>query len=346
MKKHNQIQKKEISKNLSKSTDSSYQNLIVYTDTQSEVFESINLSEIQKRIQKNKINWIHLNTQRNIETVNNIGYLFNFHPLLLEDIINIESLPKIEYYNDHLVFTLKMISIDKNKEIRFEHLSIVLGNYYLLTIQENAGDFYNQVKERSLNYKDRIEKNGIDFLFYIIIDMIVDKYFNVMEYFRDQLDEIEDLLVENPELNYIHRLHELRKKIVSVRKFVFSLLESIQNMISDEPAQISENNSKYFNDIKDHLHYNFQLIESFKEDQRGLVELNQSHQSNNMTRVMKTLTIVTSIFIPLTFIVGLYGMNFKYMPELSWKWGYFGVLGFMVFVSLVMIWYMKRKKWF
>ena len=180
MKKHNQIQKKEISKNLSKSTDSSYQNLIVYTDTQSEVFESINLSEIQKRIQKNKINWIHLNTQQNIETVNNIGYVFNFHPLLLEAIINIESLHKIEYYNDHLVFTLKMISIDKNKEIRFEHLSIVLGNYYLLTIQENAGDFYNQVKERSLNYKDRIEKNGIDFLFYIIIDMIVDKYFNVM----------------------------------------------------------------------------------------------------------------------------------------------------------------------
>jgi magnesium transporter len=124
------------------------------------------------------------------------------------------------------------------------------------------------------------------------------------------------------------------------------LLESIQNIISDEPAQISKSNIKYINDIKDHVQYNFELVETFKENQRAMLELNQSNQSNNMTQVMKTLTIVTSIFIPLTFIVGVYGMNFHYMPEIDWKWGYFTVMFFMLIIAISMIFYMKRKKWF
>lgn len=340
------INKEHLNNNRKELSDTLAQNLILYTETGTENFETENFEQILPKLKKSKVKWIHFNSIQNIDSIEKAGQYFDFHPLLIEDILNPGLLPKGEYYKNHLLFTLKMLHVDKMNDIAHEQISFILGNDYLITLQEQPGDFFNLAKEKTLNQKGKVWKNGTDYLFYIIVDLIVDNYFNIMEYLREQLDEIEDLLVESPNQNYIHNLHEIRKKIVLVRKYVFSLLESLQNLISDEPDQISESNYKYLNDIKDHVQYNFELVESFKEDQRSLVELNQSNQSNSMTQVMKTLTIITSIFIPLTFIVGLYGMNFHYMPELTWRWGYFGVLGFMVIVTALMIWYMKRKRWF
>jgi len=320
--------------------------LLVYNETGADIFEKENMDDLFPLLKKENVNWFHFNSLQSTDSIEKIGKYFNLHSLLLEDLVYIDLLPKVEYYSDHLLFTIKMLQIEKNKKIKYEQLSIVLGHNYLITIQETPGNFFTQAKERTFNQKGKVNKNGTDYLFYVLVDLVVDNYFNVMEFLREQLDEIEDLLVEYPDQNYIHRLHEIRKKIVTVRKYVFGLLESLQNLISDEPNQIEESNYNYLRDIKDHVQYNFVLVESFKEDQRSLVELNQSNQSNNMNQVMKTLTIVASIFIPLTFIVGVYGMNFHYMPELTWKWGYFGVMGFMAVVTVLMVWYMKRKKWF
>jgi len=302
--------------------------------------------DIVDKIEPSQVNWIHFFTLDQVDAIEKIGQHFDIHSLMLEDTLNVEHLPKVEFSEKHVFFTLKILSLDQDKMLEQEHASFILGDDYLISLKEQRGELLKPIRERIENNVGKVRTKRADYLFYLLLDTIVDNYFLLIEKLRDALEDIEDRLIEKPSGNLIHEIHHIKRQILTVRKYILSLREAIINLINEEPDQIFESNYKYLRDVQDHVNFVFESIETFREDQKSLMELNNSNLNNNMNQVMKTLTVVAAIFIPLTFIAGIYGMNFQYIPELSLKWGYFGVWGLMLTIAVLMVWYMKRKKWF
>ena len=292
-------------------------------------------------------NWINVLGLKDIRTIQNLGNSFDIHSLTLEDIINTDHLPKCEVSENHLFFTLKYPTYDQeNDYLELKHISLILSSHYLITLQEGNKDHLAAIRERVKNAQGKVRKKNIEYLFYVILDYIVDQYFYIMDTIRDNIEDTEDLLIDKPEENHIQEIHLIKKRIVYLRKYVLSLSKAVNTLFNDEMQFFDENIKIYIRDIYDHtVHINESLMTS-KDLQTTLLEMNMANVSNSMNRVMKTLTIVAAIFIPLTFLAGIYGMNFQYMPELQWKFGYPVVLGIMLAISLIMVGFMKKKKWF
>ncbi|MBS3768745.1 MAG: magnesium/cobalt transporter CorA [Bacteroidales bacterium] len=303
--------------------------------------------ELNASLDTSTCNWINVLGLNDIQTIQNLGNAFDIHSLTLEDIINTDHLPKCEISEDHLFFTLKYPIYDYQKDtLELRHISLILSNHYLITLQEGREDLLTAIRERIKNSKGKVRQKNIEYLSYIIIDYIVDQYFYLMDTIRDHIEATEDLLIDEPEENHIQKIHLIKKQIVYLRKYITSLNKAVNALLNNEMSFLDENVKIYIRDVYDHtIHINESLMTS-KELQTTLLEMNMANVSNSMNRVMKTLTIVASIFIPLTFVAGIYGMNFQYMPELQWKYGYPAVLGAMTAIALVMLVYMRRKKWF
>ena len=329
-----------------KRTDSPAIRLIQYDEKEISINKELSYENIIKNIQSNKVNWIHFFTLDQVETIEKIGLHFDIHNLMLEDTLNVEHLPKVEFSENHVFLTLKILSLDQDNQLEQEHASFILGDNYLISFKEQRGELLKPIRERIEYNVGKVRKKRADYLFYLLVDTIVDNYFVLIEKLRNALEEIEDSLIEKPSVNCIHEIHHIKRQILTVRKHILSLREAVINLINEEPEQIFESNYKYLRDVQDHINFVFESIEIFREDQKSLMELNNSNLNNNMNQVMKTLTVVAAIFIPLTFIAGIYGMNFQYIPELELRWGYFGVWGLMLTIAISMIWFMKRKKWF
>lgn len=320
--------------------------LLQYNETDCSSIEDSNPEIILKKFNKEQNSWIHFYTLNQIEAIEKVGAYFNIHNLMLEDILNVDHLPKVEFSEEHIFFTLKVLSLNDDYTLNHEHASFILGERYLISFKEHRGELLKPVRERLENNIGKSRKKRTDYLFYLLIDAIVDNYYILQEKLQERIEDLEDALIDNPSENQINEIHKIKKTIISVRKYVFALRDAIINLIKEEPMQIFESNYKYLRDVLDHVNFVYESIEAFREDQKSLMELNSSNLNNNLNQVMKTLTIVASVFIPLTFIAGIYGMNFQYIPELTWKYGYFIALGVMAIISILMIWYMKRKKWF
>lgn len=320
--------------------------LLQYNENEVMINEELTYENIFNKIQPNKVNWIHFFTLDQVENIEKFGLHFDIHNLMLEDTLNVEHLPKVEFSENHVFFTLKILGFDNEDNLEMEHASFILGDDYLLSFKEQRGELFKPIMHRIEGNIGKVRKKRSDYLFYLLVDIIVDNYFLLIEKLRKELERLEDDLIENPNENYINEIHHIKRQILTVRKYILALREAVINLINEEPDQIFESNYKYLRDVQDHVNFVFESLETFREDQKSLMELNNSNMNNSMNQVMKTLTVVASIFIPLTFIAGIYGMNFHYMPELSWKWSYFSVLGLMGLISVLMIWFMKRKKWF
>lgn len=320
--------------------------LLQYDEDEVLLNKELAYHDILKSLEPQKVNWIHFFTLDQVEAIEKIGEHFNIHNLMLEDTLNVEHLPKVEFSEGHIFFTLKILSLDANNQLDQEHTSFILGDDYLLSFKEQRGELLKPIRLRIENNVGKVRKKRADYLFYLLIDAIVDNYFVLIEKLRTLLEDMEDSLIEKPSENYINEIHHIKKQILTIRKYILALRESIFNLINEEPKQIVESNYKYLRDVQDHVDFVFNSIETFREDQKSLLDLNMSNMNNSMNQVMKTLTVIASIFIPLTFIAGIYGMNFEYMPELKFKYGYFGVWGVMLVLTGLMIWFMKRKKWF
>ena len=320
--------------------------LLQYDEEEVLLNKELAYEDILRNLQPNKVNWIHFFTLDQVEAIEKIGEHFDIHGLMLEDTLNVEHLPKVEFSENHIFFTLKILSLDSDYQLEQEHTSFILGDDYLISFKEHRTELLKPIRERIENNVGKVRKKRADYLFYLLIDAIVDNYFVLIEKLRKLLEEMEDTLIDKPSENYINEIHHIKKQILTIRKYIVALRESIFNLINEEPKQIFESNYKYLRDVQDHVNFVFDSIETFREDQKSLMELNMTNMNNSMNQVMKTLTVVASIFIPLTFIAGIYGMNFEYMPELKFKYGYFGVWGVMLALTSIMIWYMKRKKWF
>jgi magnesium transporter len=297
---------------------------------------------------KNKptVTWINIDGIHDIEIIEKIGKHFDLHPLTLENILNTEQRPKIEDFDDYIFIALKMLYHDeKEGEIQTEQVSLILGSNFVISFQEREGDVFNPVRERIRTGKGRIRKMGADYLAYALIDTIVDNYFIIPEKLGERIESIEEELVANPTPETLQAIHTLKRKLIFLRKSLWPLREVISGLQRTESTLIHESTDIYLRDVYDHTIQVIDTIETSRDILSGMLDIYLSSISNRMNQVMKVLTIIATIFIPLTFIAGIYGMNFVYMPELGSPWGYPVVLLVMAGIGILMLVYFKRKKW-
>ena len=309
------------------------------------VANQINNFVVSPFIKDHMIRWINIDGLKNMNVIEKLCLTYGIHPLVIEDIFNTSQRAKIENYESYLYIVAKMIYFSGNDLIN-EQISIIIGDGYVITFGEKRGDDFDGIRTRLESKGTHIRKSGADFLAYSILDAVVDGYFGVLEMLGEKIDEGEDELLNNPTIENLHSMKEIRKELLYMHKAIWRLREVASWMERDGAQLIDTSTQLFIRDLYDHIMGAIDTIETFRELQAGMMDLYLSSISNKMNNIMKVLTIISTIFIPLTFIVGLYGMNFKYMPELDLRYGYLGVIIVMVVIAIFMILYFKRKKWF
>ena len=291
------------------------------------------------------VTWLNIDGLHEIDILEKIGKHYNIHPLILEDILNTQQRPKIEILDDYIYVVLKMIAIDEQNELIIEQLSILLGENFVITFQESKGDIFDPVRERIKNSKGRIRKDGPDYLIYAIMDVVIDYYFSILEKLNETIEYLDDNVVENPDSALVQQIQQLKRKLIFLRKSVWPLRELISSLTREETNLIKESTMPYLRDLYDHTIQVNDNIETFRDMVSGILDVYLSSVSNKMNEVMKVLTIIATIFIPLTFIAGIYGMNFEFMPELRFHWGYPVIWMIMITIFVCMLFYFRRKRW-
>ncbi len=320
--------------------------LISYDDDVYSAYDNLPVDEMLELCSTKNTNWINVDGLSDEVLIKKISEKFDLHYLLVEDVLNVDHQPKADEYEKHLFFTLKMLYRIEGQSIDYEHISFVLGKNYLLSFQEKEGDIFDGLRNRLKQDTNIIRKRGADYLLYRLIDTIVDGYYSVLENIGHQVEEIEESISNNPSVEDFQRIQKLRKEFIYLRKVVYPLREAVNKVIKNENDFIEDRNVKYFSDVYDHIIHLLDSLDTYKDLTSTLMDLYMNTINYKMNEVMKLLTIITVIFIPLTFIAGVYGMNFRYMPELEWQNGYFGVLSIMGFIFILMIGYFRYKKWF
>lgn len=293
-----------------------------------------------------EVTWINVEGIHDIGPVKEFGEIFGLSSLVVEDILNPNQRPKFEDHGDYLFVVMKFLDFDEEtNRVVPEQISLILGKNYILTFQEKVRGKLDPVSSRIRNPKARIRTRGIDYTFYSLLDVIVDGYFVVLEKIGESLAELEERIMENPEPEVLQRIFENKVNMMVFRRATWPLRDMANMMIKGDSSLINEDLEHFFKDLHDHLMNMVEISYSAREMTQGLTDLYLSVVNHRMNEVMKVLTIIATIFIPLTFLVGVYGMNFKYMPELEWRWGYFAIWGLMGFVGLSMYAFFIRKKW-
>lgn len=292
------------------------------------------------------ITWINVEGIHELNVIEAIGKHFDLHPLLLEDVVNTEQRPKLEDYGEYLFIVLRIIHLNENtKEIKSEQFSMVLGRDFLISFHEKETTLFTPIVERLRTGKTRIRKMGADYLAYSLMDAVVDHYFVLLEQVGELIENIEDEVVTEPTRETLQEINKLKREMLLVRKSIWPLREVINNFQHEEEPLVSRTTAVFVRDVYDHTIQVIETIESYRETIAGMLDIYLSSLSNRMNEIMKVLTIMATIFIPLTFIAGVYGMNFEYMPELKWRWGYFFIWGVMLAIALSMLIYFNRRKW-
>ena len=295
---------------------------------------------------KSSVMWLNIDGVHLPEIIEQVGKSFGLHPLVAEDIASTGQRPKMEDFDDYIFVVLRMLRFDGDEnETKTEQISIILGNNFVISFQEREGDVFDHIRERLRNNKGRIRKLGADYLAYSLIDAIVDNYFIILEKLGEAIEEIEDKLVTNPSSDTLQTIHDLKREMIFLRKSVWPLREVINRLERSESPLINKSTYVYMRDVYDHTIQVIDAVETFRDLLSGMLDIYLSSISNRMNEVMKVLTVIATIFIPLTFVAGIYGMNFKYMPELDQAWSYPTVLLLMLVVALLMVVYFRRKKW-
>jgi len=292
------------------------------------------------------VTWVNIDGLHDVELIGKVGEHFGVHRLALEDVLSTAQRPKVEDYGGHFLFIAKMLSFDPETEsVLSEQLSLIVGPTYVFSFQERRGDVFDPVRERVRQGKGRIRSKGTDYLAYALIDTIVDNYFRIMEEVGHRIEEIEDSVLGEPSIEVMHRIHHLRREMLVLRRAVWPLRETLGQMYRGEIPLIEEETGVFLRDVYDHAVQVIDTVESLRDVLAGAMDLYMTAVSNRMNEVMKVLTIIATIFIPLSFFAGLYGMNFEYMPELGVRWAYPALLGFMASVAGGMLLLFRRRGW-
>lgn len=317
-------------------------------DYSSDTYQSENTIEVSKCLsfkESETVSWINVDGLHDIEKLAGIGRHYGLNDLLLEDILDTHHRPKFEPFDHYAFLTLKMVGIDENKKLAIEQVSFVLGTNWLLSFQEQKGDVFTEVRKRLESNKGPIRKKGGDYLFYRLVDTVVDYYFLVTEHLTEAISKLEEDVLDDNGQDVLAKVQGLKRDLLNVRKAVNPLKDAILQMLKEPPSQMKKATTSYMRDVTEHLVQISESIDSQRDLLSGIIGLYHSNMSNATNKVMQTLTVMATIFIPLTFLAGIYGMNFNFMPELQWKYGYFVFLGVMLAVALVMVFHFKRKGW-
>lgn len=318
-----------------------------YSETQFSEQADVSLETCLELRNAPTVSWINMDGLHDIVQVEAFGKAFELHPLTLEDILNTNHPQKFEEFDNCALLITKMFFFDEvSSRIRAEQISLVLTAENVLTFQEQPGDVFDGVRERLQRKSGRIRQRGADYLAYALLDSVVDSYFHVLEKIGDRLDYLETELIDRPTQELLQQVHQLKGQLIYLRKAVWPLREMVSGLMHSESPLIKETTNVFLRDLYDHGIQVLDTVESFRDAASGLVDLYMSSVSQRMNEVMQVLTIMASIFIPLTFVAGIYGMNFEVMPELKWRYGYLMVWGLMLVCGFGMLWFFKRKKWF
>ena len=291
--------------------------------------------------------WINLEGIHETEILEKLGNFYGIHPLALEDIVNTDQRPKMDAFENNVFIVFKMLSYnEKNKEIVIEQVSFILGLNFLISFQEGIkGDVFDPIRERLRTNKGKIRKSSTDYLAYSLLDAVIDNYFVILEKLGENIELLQEELIKNLKPEILHKIHDLKREMIFLRKSVWPLREVVSSFQREESNLIKDSTKIYLRDVYDHTIQVMDSIETFREMISAMIEIYLSNLNNRINSVMKVLTIIATIFMPPTFIVGIYGMNFKHMPELDWKYGYPAVMLIMFLIMLFMLYVFRKKKW-
>lgn len=323
-----------------------------YDDTKLQEISVKQIQKVKPYLDTPTNTWIKVRGLHDTAKLKTIWDFFDLHPLIQEDIVNTSQRPKIDIYDNCVFFVLRMLTYsEEEQKIKTEQISIVLGQNYVLSFQETDTDYFKPILDRLTIEGSRIRRKSTDYLTYALIDAVVDHYFHIIEHLADGIEELEDELLQEPEDDLLKQIHKIRREIIYFRKSVWPLRDALNTAIRDESGFIGDDTKIYLRDVYDHMIQVIDNIENYRDMILGLHDMYMSQVSNRMNEVMKVLTIIATIFMPLTFIAGIYGMNFNpekspyNMPELEWYYGYPASLAVMAVIALIMVVYFKRKGW-
>ena len=293
------------------------------------------------------VTWVRVQGVHDMTVVETLGRHYGVHPLILEDILNTEQRPKIEDYEDCVFIVLKSLGMEPDGDkLVIEQVSIVFGFNYLISFQESGEDLFRGVRRRLGNPKGRFRRLGTDYLAYALMDLLVDQYFHLMGVFGRQIEELEEEVMSEIAQDTLSKIYGLKRKSLMLHKLIWPVRDMVSEVQRMENELFQDSTRVYLRDLYDHAVHTLETIEVSRELISELLSVYLSAASNRLNEVMKVLTIIATIFIPLSFIAGIYGMNFKYMPELDWKWGYFGVWTLIVGIGGTMLYFFKKRRWF
>jgi magnesium transporter len=330
---------------------------ISYIDYSANEIESADITDLDEFLGKPMPDWVSV---RWINVSNMHPYVidqfrrhYQFHTLAAEDVLHITQRPRIETFDDHLFVVLRMLQLLEQKTdeaasdwvLDTEQVSLFLYDRVLITFQEKPGDVWQPIRERLQKQTLRIRKSNTGYLLYALLDAVVDHCFPVLEQYGDILEELELSTLDNPSPEVLQQIHGVKRELSLIRRIVWPVREVVDQLYRDEGGRIAEKTKPYLRDVYEHTIQIADIIESYRELASGLTDLYMSAVSNRMNEIMKVLTIMASVFIPLTFIAGVYGMNFQFMPELTWRWGYAAIWGVFIFLTLGMLFVFRRRGW-
>lgn len=319
----------------------------VYTKEDSKETTGRSFAACQSIINETATTWVNIEGLHDIEVVKQVADYFNLHPLTVEDILNVEQRPKIEEFDNYIFVTLKVILWQKKSAIfSIKQLSLVLGKNYILSFQELDTTLFDKIRTwlRGSAFKN-VRKHGSDYLLYRLVDVVVDEYFVVLDALSDQIEKSEALIITNPTSLNVRSAYRLKRQMLILRKAIWPMRELLSHLMHSESKIISKFTLVYLRDVYDHAIQAIDTLEIFRDMLSGMLDMYLSSLTNRMNEIMKTLTIITTIFIPITSLASIYGMNFHYMPELSWRYGYPTVITAMFTIAAAMLVYFRLKKW-
>jgi magnesium transporter len=319
--------------------------LTQYSPDDYQIKEVSSASKAIDSFEKEKVNWLNVKGLSDIESIKEIGQKLGLHSLVLEDILHVNQPPKIEIFDNYLFVTLKYLYIKETKDIGVEHFSMVMGKNYIVSFQETGLNYLEPIFDRIKSSTTKVKQRKADYLLYYLIDLMADYYYLIEDKIEEEVDGVEIALYEGFEEDIINRILSLKKKLTEIKRSLHPLLDELISLKRHETDFFEAYVVHYLNDVLDHLKQLEASIISKQEVLSGLTDLYMSIQSNKMNKVMYVLTLIAAIFIPLTFLAGIYGMNFDHMPELHYKNAYFILLGVMLVIGIFILLIMRRKKW-
>ncbi len=306
-----------------------------------------NVSAAEVTPQDRALLWLNTDGVHDVPVIEQLGNTFGLHPLAVEDIVHTGQRPKVEEYPDHLFLVLRMLRWNNDAdEIDDEQVSLVIGDRWVLSFQERTGDVFDPIRNRLLSNRGQVRRMGAGYLAYVLVDAVVDHYFVVLETLGERIESLAERITDDTGGETMTSTRRLKRELLYMRKSIWPLREVISSLQRDHAERIGEPTLPYLRDLYDHTIQIIDTVETYRDMVSGLMDLHLSTVSQRMNEVMKVLTIIATIFIPLSFVAGVYGMNFVHMPELTWRYGYFGALGVMLAVAVSMLAYFKRKRWF